>query len=73
MSLAQSNVINQIFSYDFSSIKVLSKSKFSILITSLQCLSVCEVGGSGTEELMKCPSLSPAVLWFVKVCERKPR
>ena len=62
MSLAQSNVINQIFSYDFSSIKVLSKSKFSILITSSQCLRVCEVGGSGTEELMKCPSLSPAVL-----------
>ena len=37
------------------------------------CLSVCEAGGCGSEELKKCPSPSPAVLWFVNGCERKPR
>ena len=36
-------------------------------VSSLQqspgsCLSVCEVGGSGREELKKCPPPSPAVL-----------
>ena len=30
-------------------------------------------GGSGSEELKKCPPPSPAVLWFVNVRERKPR
>ena len=30
------------------------------------------MGGSGSEELKKCPSPSPKVLWFVNVCERKP-
>ena len=35
--------------------------------------NVCEVGGSGKEELKKRPSLSPAVLWVVNVRERKPR
>ena len=30
------------------------------------------MGGSGSEELMKCPPPSPAVLWFVNVHERKP-
>ena len=27
-----------------------------------QCLSVCEAGGSGSEELKKFPPLSPAVM-----------
>ena len=30
------------------------------------------MGGSGSEELMKCPPPSPAVLWFVNAHERKP-
>ena len=33
---------------------------------------MCEAGGSGNEELKKCPPPSLAVLWFVNVCERKP-
>ena len=36
-------------------------------------LSVCEAGGSGSEELKKCPPTSPAVLWLVNVSEKKPR
>ena len=31
------------------------------------------MGESGSEELMKCPLTTPTVLWFVNVCERKPR
>ena len=30
-------------------------------------------GGSGNEELKKCPPPSSAVLWFVNVRDRKPR
>ena len=37
------------------------------------CLSVCEEGGSGSEELKKCPPPSRAVLWFVNGRERKSR
>ena len=36
-------------------------------------LSVCEAGGSGSEELKKKSPLSPAVLWIVSVGEKKPR
>ena len=36
------------------------------------CLSVCEMGGTFSEELIKCPSPSPAVLWFFNVSEIKP-
>ena len=42
-------------------------------MSSLQywlCLSVCEAGGSGSEELKKCPTPSPAVLWLVNVRDR---
>ena len=35
-------------------------------------MSICEVGGRGSEKLKKCLPPSPAVLWFVNVCERKP-
>ena len=35
-------------------------------------MSICEAGGNGSEELKKCPPPSPAVLWFVNICERKP-
>ena len=31
------------------------------------------MGGSGSDEIEKCPPPSPAVLWFVNVCEREPR
>ena len=31
------------------------------------------MGGSGSEELKKCPTTSPAVLWFVNGRERKLR
>ena len=44
----------------------------SAVITGL-CLSVCEAGGSGREELNRYTPPSPAVLWIVDVCERKPR
>ena len=30
-------------------------------------------GSDGSEELQECPLPSPAVLWFVNGCERKPR
>ena len=36
-------------------------------------LSVCKVGGSGSEELKKCPPPFPAAMWFVNVHKRKPR
>ena len=35
-------------------------------------LSVCEAGGSGSEELKKCSPPSPTILLFVDGCERKP-
>ena len=37
------------------------------------CLNVCAAGGSDREELKKLPPPSPAVLWIVNICERKPR
>ena len=37
------------------------------------CLSVCEAGGSGREELNRFPPPSPAVLWIMNVHETKPR
>ena len=39
----------------------------------ITCLNVCKTGGSGSEELRKCPSSSSAVLGFVNVRGRKPR
>ena len=36
-------------------------------------MTVCEAGGSGSEELKKCPPLFHAALWFVNGCEKKPR
>ena len=47
------------------------KSRFSLIIEHI-CLSVCEAGGSDSEELNKCPPPSPAVLSFVNGRERKP-
>ena len=38
-----------------------------------QCPSAREAGGSGSDELKKCPPPFPAVLLFVNGCERKPR
>ena len=35
--------------------------------------SVCEVSGSGSEELKKCRPTTPAVLLFMSGRERKPR
>ena len=35
--------------------------------------SVSDAGGSGSEELQKCPPPSPVVLYFVSGRERKPR
>ena len=34
-------------------------------------MTVCEAGGSGSEELKKCPPLFHAALWFVNGCEKK--
>ena len=36
-------------------------------------MATLEVGGSGSEELTKCPPPSSTVLCFVNSCERKPR
>ena len=38
-----------------------------------ECLSVCEAGESGIEELKGKPPPSPAVLWMVNIRKRKPR
>ena len=43
------------------------------LLVIARLMSKCEAGGSGSEELKKCPPPSPAVLRFVSVRERKPR
>ena len=38
-----------------------------------QCLSACEAGGSGREDLNRYPPSSPAIPRIVNVRERKPR
>ena len=40
-------------------------------VASGQCLSVCEAGKSGSEELKKCPPPFPAVLWLVNAREKR--
>ena len=53
---------------------VLGNQRFPVRVQLLpMCRGICEAGGSGSEELKKCPSPSLAVLWFMNGCERKSR
>ena len=54
--------------------------ELSAVIAHLMSKRLWSMGGSGCEELKKCPPHSPAVLWFndgcerwfMNLCERKP-
>ena len=54
-------------------VRLLAMCRGELSAVIARLMSNCEAGGSGSEELKKCPPPSPAVLWFVNVCERKPR